>query len=441
MKNHIILLIIFLSNGASAFERDSIYLINQSKTPQFFNYDNIFGNLESISLAPSEEKVVRFEKELLLINSNGNVPIRKKYLITKSDTLIINTTTLSYKNFDYDLEILNTVQEEYPTFELYHIKDSSFRRTVNENNIEQLKEILLNNYKAKDSIIRNNYTLNRDYQKKLIDHYRFEYLSASIDCIFIKLKDTASINKELFLLLPHFHNVTPIFTKNYRTSIKSLVAGYSLGHLGIDLDSIISQINQSLVFYSKDFALFYFTNIQRNKDQILFRETYQKTKPFITDNMYLRYLENIDQTLQLNESLNDVYINQTGTLSLDKIFKQNRGKYIILDFTASWCAPCMTSIPITEKLSKEYPEDIAFIYISIDNDINQWNKAVSDNNIPKTKAYYLVNGIHSSIAKKHQITSIPRYLVFDRQGQLIDQNAPSALDGGLERKIKMLKNN
>ena len=50
------------------------------------------------------------------------------------------------------------------------------------------------------------------------------------------------------------------------------------------------------------------------------------------------------------------------TVSLD----QFKGKIVILDFWATWCGPCQITMPLLEKLQKEYPESVVLLAISLD---------------------------------------------------------------------------
>jgi thiol-disulfide isomerase/thioredoxin len=110
--------------------------------------------------------------------------------------------------------------------------------------------------------------------------------------------------------------------------------------------------------------------------------------------------------------------------NLDTILLNNRGKYIYIDFWASWCAPCIAEMPTSKALSDKYHSKISFIYLSIDNDTEPWLMSIKRLKIEKFKNFLLSDGIFIINSKKYPITSIPRYMLIDSDGNLIEDNAP-----------------
>jgi thiol-disulfide isomerase/thioredoxin len=89
--------------------------------------------------------------------------------------------------------------------------------------------------------------------------------------------------------------------------------------------------------------------------------------------------------------------------TLESLMKGN--KYLILDFWASWCAPCRRAIPKMKELSEKYAsEGLALVFISIDRDREAWVKALEQEQMPwinlhdedgSARAAYGVRGIPS----------------------------------------------
>src|SRR5262245_23461573 len=54
-----------------------------------------------------------------------------------------------------------------------------------------------------------------------------------------------------------------------------------------------------------------------------------------------------------------------------------RGKVVYLDFWASWCPPCLTSLPLLEQLRKEFPSDqFQILAVNVDQDVEKARKFI-----------------------------------------------------------------
>lgn len=108
-----------------------------------------------------------------------------------------------------------------------------------------------------------------------------------------------------------------------------------------------------------------------------------------------------------------------------------QGKVTYIDFWATWCGPCCAEIPYVEKLAEKYKNNpnIEFISISLDNDVKKWHKKL-DKDQPSWPQFIIPDNFNSTFAKEYNITAIPRFMVFDKKGNIITVNAqrPSGED-------------
>lgn len=106
------------------------------------------------------------------------------------------------------------------------------------------------------------------------------------------------------------------------------------------------------------------------------------------------------------------------TVSLDTY----KGKYLLLDFWASWCKPCRTENPNLLALYQKYKnQGFDILGISLDNEKAKWQKAITDDKLPWTQASDL-QAWNSEIAKLYNVTAIPNNFLLDTNGIILHKN-------------------
>lgn len=107
------------------------------------------------------------------------------------------------------------------------------------------------------------------------------------------------------------------------------------------------------------------------------------------------------------------------------------GKYTIIDFWASWCAPCRKEIPNLKSLYEKYQsKGLAIISISIDKENAKWKKALDEEQL--TWANLIDNG---GVANEYGVKAIPDMFIVDEKGKVI---AIKLRGEGLVEKLKEL---
>ena len=97
----------------------------------------------------------------------------------------------------------------------------------------------------------------------------------------------------------------------------------------------------------------------------------------------------------------------------------------IVHFYASWCGPCKGEMPSSQALREEYAaKGVNFVYISLDEDKADWASANKNFALPDGHSFVLPNPSGSEITARFNISSIPRYVLMDANGNVVDDNAP-----------------
>jgi thiol-disulfide isomerase/thioredoxin len=128
--------------------------------------------------------------------------------------------------------------------------------------------------------------------------------------------------------------------------------------------------------------------------------------------------------------------------TLDSLIATQKGNVVYIDFWASWCRPCMRELMNSKPLYKAFEgEKVVFVYISLDENEEYWRKAIAWLQLGGYQFRLDGVGAHkkTDVEEKYNIHAIPRYMLADKQGNIVNTNAerPSNLKA-ISKEIKKL---
>ena len=178
------------------------------------------------------------------------------------------------------------------------------------------------------------------------------------------------------------------------------------------------------------------------KDSVLARQLYQDFNAAVTNTYYRSEMRRVYDNYKL--------VHVAGSPAPDftypdidgkKITLSNlRGKYVYIDVWATWCAPCKGEIPFLMKVEDKYKgKNIQFVSLSVDKqaDSAKWRKYITDNKLTGHQVM-ADKDFSSDFVEKFNIVSIPRFLLIDPAGNVVDGDAKRPSDPALSTQIDQL---
>lgn len=105
-------------------------------------------------------------------------------------------------------------------------------------------------------------------------------------------------------------------------------------------------------------------------------------------------------------------------------FASLKGKVVLIDVWATWCGPCREEFPHLKQLEKDLegqPIQIVSISTDAEKDKEKWLKMIKDENLGGLQLYA---GQSNEFSKYYKVNTIPRFLVFDKNGKIVNVDAP-----------------
>ncbi|WP_431127562.1 TlpA family protein disulfide reductase [Flagellimonas flava] len=291
----------------------------------------------------------------------------------------------------------------------------------------------------------------REKEKRAIDHYSIIQLAQYKDfahadvtanpnfTVSENFEDERSsmpfLNKEDFDYSVFYNSLVHL---HYKEQIKQRAQKDSL----VDPNEVFFQvvgeipvenIKNSVLYRTVWGSMPYIQNVDSYYEKFMSLSTNETHKQEITD-AYNR-IKKIKPGA--NSPTFEAYENHAGGHSSLEDFQ---GKYVYIDVWASWCAPCIQEIPDLKEVEKKYRgKNIEFLSISVDTDrsYDDWKKMVVDKELTGVQLI-ADKAWDSEFIKDYQIKGIPRYILIDPEGKIVNAMAPSPSTDALETTLEGL---
>jgi thiol-disulfide isomerase/thioredoxin len=119
-----------------------------------------------------------------------------------------------------------------------------------------------------------------------------------------------------------------------------------------------------------------------------------------------------------------------------------KGKYVYIDVWATWCGPCRAEIPSLKKIEEKYHDkNISFVSISVDvqKDIEKWKALIKDKELGGVQLF-ADNNWNSQFIKEYGINSIPRFILIDPTGKIVNADAARPSSAEIQVQLDALLN-
>ena len=216
---------------------------------------------------------------------------------------------------------------------------------------------------------------------------------------------------------------------------------------------IVADLESQFINMRKKLTDYEFEFINQNNDSyisslILRRMIFERSIDFrLADSLLNNFSENIKKTnssLEIKKIIDDYKLTNSESPTIGAFAPKFSGpglngeiislnsinsKFILLDFWASWCAPCRVENPgLTETMNKFNPEDFIIVGVSLDINEASWRKAITDDGIEDWVHISSLKYFNDPISKLYNVAAegVPTSFLIGPDKKIIEKNIKGA---------------
>jgi peroxiredoxin len=166
---------------------------------------------------------------------------------------------------------------------------------------------------------------------------------------------------------------------------------------------------------------------QLSDDVFLLERRYLSLSPNVKESMFGKYLkEQIDNGKIGAVGSDAMDFTQTDTSGLPVSLSSYKGKYVLVDFWASWCKPCRMENPnVLAAYDRFKSKNFTVLGVSLDRSRDAWVKAIQDDRLSWAQVSDL-KFWNNAVAMQYKIQQIPQNFLIDPNGKIVGKNLRGA---------------